>query len=110
MNWKNLTAFADTTLIPTKETFANNALILKDVKSRYIDLVNKRRHETIRVHGTNTPFLGIWGKDSVPFVCVEPWYGVGDDLVTDQRLEGKVGVQVLGEGGTFRFAFGVEIL
>lgn len=110
VNWKNLSAFEDQVIVPTQETFANDALILKDVKSRYIDLVNHRRHETIRVHGTNTPFLGIWGKESVPFICIEPWYGVGDDLLSDQKLEGKIGIQVLASGSTFRFAYGVEIL
>jgi len=110
VNWKNLTALTDPILNPARETFANDALILKDVKSRHIDLVNKRRHETIRVHGTNTPFLGIWGKESVPFVCIEPWYGVGDDLLTDQKLEGKIGIQTLGEGGSFRFAYGIELI
>lgn len=110
VNWKNLTAFADTTIIPDKNTFAKDALILKDVKSRFIDLVNKRRHETIRVSGVNTPFLGIWGKESVPFICIEPWYGVSDDGLTDQSLEGKTGIQVLAEGGTFRFNYSIEML
>jgi len=110
VNWKNLTAFNDAVLIPDKNTFINDALILKDVKSRYIDLVNKRRHETIRVTGTNTPFLGIWGKESVPFICIEPWYGVADSVGTDQRLENKVGVQVLAEGNTFKFSYAIEML
>lgn len=109
-NWKNLTAFNEAFITPTKETFAIDALILKDVKSRYIDLVNKKRHETIRVSGTNTPYLGIWGKESVPFICIEPWYGVGDEMLTDQSLENKIGIQTLAEGGTFRFSYSIEML
>jgi galactose mutarotase-like enzyme len=110
INWKNLTAFESNVLIPTKNLFANDALILKDVKSSHIDLINHKRHETIRIHGTNTPFLGLWGKDSVPFICIEPWYGVGDDTDHDQNLETKKGIQTLAMGGTFKFSYSIEIL
>lgn len=110
INFKNLTALNDSKIVPDTNTFVKDALILKDVKSHYIDLVNTRRHETIRVHGTNTPFLGIWGKADVPFICIEPWYGVGDDLSTDQSLENKIGIQTLAEGGTFKFSYGIEMI
>ena len=110
VNWSHLNALSGNKIIPDKTTFEKDALIFKDVKSHYIDLINKRRHETIRVIGTNTPYLGIWGKESVPFICIEPWYGVSDDLLSDQRLENKVGIQVLAEGSTFKFSYAIEML
>ncbi len=109
VNWKQLTAVTSEVLIPTKELFSKDALIFKDAKSKYVDLVNQKRQETIRVHGTNTPYLGIWGKDSVPFICIEPWYGVSDDEAHDQNLETKKGIQTLAMGGVFRFSYSMEI-
>jgi galactose mutarotase-like enzyme len=110
VNWRNLTVFPDNKIIPDQTTFKKDALILKEVKSRYIDLVNKKRHETIRVSGTDTPYLGIWGKEAVPFICIEPWFGVSDDLLADGNLERKKGIQVLAEGGTFQFSYAIEML
>lgn len=110
VNWKQLNAFASNELLPTSELFSKDALIFKDLKSKYIDLVDMKRHETIRVHGTNTPYLGLWGKASVPFVCIEPWYGVSDDIDHDQNIETKKGIQLLSPGGTFRYSYAIEIL
>lgn len=110
VNWKQLNAVTSNELVPSTELFSKDALIFKDLKSKYVDLINKKRIETIRVHGTNTPYLGVWGKGSVPFVCIEPWYGVSDDIDHDQNLETKTGIQVLSPGGTFRFSYAIEIL
>lgn len=110
VNWKQLNAFSESIIVPDEATFAKDALILKDVKSRYIDLVNKRLHETIRIHGTNTPYLGLWGKEAVPFICIEPWYGVSDDLLADGNFESKVGIQTLAEGSTFKFSYAIEMI
>lgn len=110
VNWKQLNALASNVIVPTKELFSKDALIFKDVKSKYVDLVNEKSHETIRLHGCNTPYFGIWAKDSVPFICLEPWYGVSDDAFHDQNLETKKGIQTLAMGGTFKFSYAIEIL
>ncbi len=110
VNWKQLNALPSNVLVPTKELFSKDALIFKDVKSRYIDLVDLNRHETIRLHGCNTPYFGIWAKDSLPFICLEPWYGVSDDAFHDQNFETKKGIQTLAMGGTFKFSYAIEIL
>lgn len=109
VNWKELHAFESNIIVPDKNTFAKDALILKNVKSSFIDLANIRRHEVLRVSGTNTPFLGIWGKETVPFICIEPWYGVSDEAGHDGNLEHKLGIQTLAAGSTFKFGFGVEM-
>jgi galactose mutarotase-like enzyme len=110
VNWKQLTAINTQNIIPDSVLFSKDALIFKDVKSNYIDLINHKKHETIRVHGTNTPYLGIWAKDHVPFICIEPWYGVSDEVGHDQKLETKKGIQTLAAGGTFKFQYSIEIM
>ena len=109
VDWKNLTGLSSEALIPTKELFTQDALIFKDVKSTYVDLINIPRNETIRIHGSHTPYFGIWGKDSIPFICLEPWYGVSDDAHHDQNLETKEGIQVLAMGAEFKFTYSVEL-
>jgi galactose mutarotase-like enzyme len=110
VNWKQLKNLDSDTLVPDRELFSKDALVFKNVKSKYIDLVDHKRHEVIRVNGTNTPYLGIWAKDSVPFICIEPWFGVSDDADHDKNLETKKGIQTLAMGKTFNFSFSIELM
>lgn len=110
VNWKQMNPFATNQIIPTAKLFANDALIFKDLKSRYVDLINHKRHEVIRLNGINTPYFAIWGKESVPFICLEPWFGVSDDEAHGQSLEAKVGIQKLLMGASFNFSYEIELL
>lgn len=109
VDWSLARKLETNKLSVTPQLFDNDALIFRNLKSSYIDLVDNKRHETLRVHGTNTPFLGIWGKDTIPFVCIEPWYGVSDDAKHGQDLELKNGIQVLKEGKDFTFSYSIEL-
>ncbi len=91
----------------TKEIFEPDALILSDIKS-----------EKLRIKGDNEveftfgkcPFLGIWAKPGAPYVCIEPWYGVNDGREVKKDISEKRGIERLGEGETFEFAWTVEII
>ena len=109
VDWNKINPLKESVLIPNQNLFLNDALIFKNLKSNYIDLVDQKRHEIIRVNCTGAPFLGIWGKDSVPFVCIEPWYGVSDSVDHDQKLESKNGIQSLPMGETFHFNYSIEL-
>lgn len=110
VNWNNLNPLSSNILIPSEELFLKETLIFKDLKSKYIDLVDNKRHETIRMHGVNTPYFGIWAKGTIPFICLEPWYGVSDDASHDQNLETKNGIQKLGVGETFEYSYALELM
>ena len=91
----------------TKEIFEPDALILSDIKS-----------EKLRIKGENEieftfgkcPFLGIWAKPGAPYVCIEPWYGVNDGREVKNDISEKRGIEHLGEGETFEFAWTAEII
>nr|BDT26837.1 aldose 1-epimerase family protein [Bacteriovorax sp. HI3] len=91
-----------------KGLFADDALIFKKVKSKFVELIDKKRNEIIRVH-SHTPFLGVWGKGDVPFVCIEPWYGVCDSVDSDKNFETKNGLITLGAGEIFGFSYSIEM-
>lgn len=110
VNWKERNVLESEILIPTWELFSKDALIFKELKSQYIDLIDRKRHEVIRMTGTNTPYLGIWAKGPVPFVCIEPWYGVSDEAGHNQNFEVKKGIQTLAAGKTFDFSYSIELL
>lgn len=108
INWKHPFELREQKLKVTPELFKDDALIFKKLKSKYIELVDTKRHEVIRVY-SNTPYWGIWAKDKVPFVCLEPWYGVGDDMDHDKNLETKTGIVTLPEGELFGFSYTLEM-
>ena len=35
---------------------------------------------------------GLWSAKDAPFVCLEPWWGIADDVHTDGKIEHKVGI------------------
>lgn len=109
VNWKKMNPLKSSVFMLNQKIFSNDALIFKDLKSNYVDLIDQRRHETIRVSCSEAPFLGIWAKDTIPFVCIEPWFGVGDAVDHDQKLESKNGIKSLPIGETFHFNYSIEL-
>lgn len=93
----------------TAELFSGDALIFKNIKSRYIELANKKLGEKIRVH-SDAPYWGIWGKGDVPFVCIEPWYGVADVSGHNKNLNNKEGILKIAKGEVFEFSYSIEYL
>lgn len=108
VNWKDPKPFKSKKIIPTKELFKDDALIFKKVKSKYIDLIDHKRNEMIRVQ-SSAPYWGIWGKDHVPFICLEPWFGVGDSLESTKDFLQKEGTISLDQDEIFGFSYSIEM-
>lgn len=108
VNWSRSLDFNSDFLKVEKNLFQDDALIFKKLKSKYVDLVDTKRKEVIRVQA-NTPYWGIWAKGDVPFVCLEPWHGVSDSADTDKNIETKNGIITLGEGEVFGFSYSIEM-
>ena len=61
-------------------TFNNDAIIVKGMKSNKISLKNKRLNKTeFTVDFTGFPYLAIWGKPKAPFICISPWMSTPDN-------------------------------
>ena len=110
VNWKKQIPMSSQSIKLTRELFKDDALIFKDLNSSYIDLVNHKHNERVRIHKGSAPYFGIWGKGDVPFVCLEPWWGVSDDNSHDGNLESKKGIIKLAEGKTKKFSFAIEMI
>ncbi len=108
VNWNRPYDFNSDILKIDKALFASDALIFKKLKSRYVDLIDTKRKEIIRFQA-NASHWGIWAKGDVPFVCIEPWFGVADSAEHDKNLETKNGIITLGEGEVFGFSYSIEM-
>lgn len=69
-------------------TFDNDALIIKNVRSRVIYL--KTENKTILSFDfKDFPYLGIWSKPGASFVCIEPWFNTADKVSSNGIFEEK---------------------
>lgn len=91
------------------DLFTKDALIFRNINSKFVDLKNKQTGEVIRVH-SDAPYWGIWGKGNVPFVCIEPWYGVADIVGHDKKLAHKEGMIRLEQKKSFVFSYSLEFM
>jgi galactose mutarotase-like enzyme len=101
--------FKGKNLILSKNIFKNDALIFKELKSGYVDLINNVKKQGIRLSSNYFNYLGIWGKGDVPFVCLEPWCGVTDVVGHDKQFSKKEGIVKLQEGNEFVFSYSIEM-
>lgn len=85
----------------TEELFADDALVFKNLKSTSVKLKSKRTENGLDFNFIGFPYLGIWKKPGAHFICIEPWFGVADDVNTDQEFSTKEGVLMLEAGEKF---------
>ncbi|MSQ80068.1 MAG: aldose 1-epimerase family protein [Flavobacteriaceae bacterium] len=88
--------------------FATDALIFKNLKSRWVKIVNELTGQSVKVSIEGWPWLGIWTKPNAPFLCIEPWQGVTDSIDSLGNFEAKDGVVKLLPGEFWRAGFEVR--
>lgn len=76
----------------TGSLFDDDALIFKHLKSREVTLRHQSKGAILSVQFEDFEYLGIWAKPDAPFVCIEPWLGIGDSSDSNQQFEEKEGL------------------
>lgn len=95
-------------VIALKHTlFDPDAIILKGLTSKYVDLKSKKHPQFTRFYFSDFEILAIWSKlaEDTPFVCLEPWNGIQKNFVADHE---KMGVLVLKEKETYQVSYKME--
>lgn len=96
------------TLALSPQLFEQGALIFKDLKSKQIEFVSRKRGRHFSFSFPDFPYLGIWTKPGAPFVCLEPWQGIADCTTTTQNLTEKEGVVALEAGCKWQGAYSID--
>jgi galactose mutarotase-like enzyme len=100
---------AGRSLMTTRPLFAEDALVLKGLKSSRIALRQKDSGSALSMEFPGFPYFGLWSAPGAPFVCLEPWCGVADSVTATGRLEDKEGINRLDAGGVFQRSFAVTV-
>ncbi len=107
---KSKPVFNNSNTIPLKhDLFNEDALILKDLKSKSVTLKSSKSGAILSVNYQDFPYLGIWAKPNGNYVCIEPWLGIADSETTNQNLKEKEGIIALDANKTFKATYNIEI-
>ena len=82
-------------LVLSNSMFAEDAWIIKNLKSTNVLLCNNYNDFKIGLKFNNFTFFGIWSLVGNPFICLEPWCGINDKADSSEELKDKEGVNVL---------------
>lgn len=93
----------------THDLFANDALVLKHMKSRQVTIKSHKHNESLSVQFPHFQYLGIWAKTNADFVCIEPWLGHTDTAGQHVEFKDKEGVQKLVHGHVFDASYYISI-
>ena len=89
--------------------FIEDALIFKNLKSSYVDIVSKNHNKKIRFHFSDFEILAIWSKtnEHVNLLCLEPWNGIQKEFVKEH---GKMGVLEINPHDTSCYSYQIEVI
>jgi galactose mutarotase-like enzyme len=100
----------DTNNLPlTKELFSADALVFKGLSSSSVSLKSDKTSHGLHFDFTGFPYLGIWAANMADFVCIEPWCGIADSVLSQQLLTEKEGIIKLERGGRFERTWSLEV-
>lgn len=92
------------------ELFKNNAIIMKDIKSKYIVLKSRKNPTELKFSFDEFPVLAIWSPKTLsPFVCFEPWGSHSDYDDFNGEFREREGTITLEKGSEFNKKFTIEI-
>ena len=84
------------------ELFYEDAIVLKNMISNTITLGCDKHGHGFDFIFNDFPFFGIWAAKDAPFVCLEPWCGIADNVLHDYQLVNKEGIETLSPGHTWQ--------
>lgn len=83
------------------ELFTTDAIFLSGHKSRKNTLIGTKSKKGVEVCFPDFPMLGIWTRPDGRYICIEPWYGIGDSIDHNGELTEKEGIIRMEAGKTF---------
>ena len=93
----------------TKDSFKNDAIIMKGLTSHKISLKKKSGNKTLlTMDFEGFPYLAVWSKPGAPFICIEPWQTTADTVKSTGVFAHKTDIITLAPKKEFECKFTVE--
>ena len=92
-----------------EDTFDNDAVIMKNIKSNKVVLQNHETNQKIlEFDFTGFPYLALWSKKGAPFVCIEPWQNTADRIDSIQIYKNKENIIKLKKDKEFECKYSIK--
>lgn len=92
-----------------ENTFDNDAVIMKNIKSNKVVLQNHETNQKIlEFDFTGFPYLALWSKKGAPFVCIEPWQNTADRIDSTQIYKDKENIIELKKDKDFECKYSIK--
>lgn len=85
-----------------------DAIVVSGLNSERISLKSNKSSHGLHFDYKNYPWFGIWSKPG-PFVCLEPWMGVADDIHSTGDFTKKESIQFLKPQAEASFTYSIEL-
>lgn len=96
----------DNKLPLSPSVFDKDALVFENNQINKISLCSKTSAHKIIMECENWPYFGIWSKKGCDkFVCLEPWFGIADNINSTKNFSDKNGLIHLSGGEEFKASF-----
>lgn len=93
------------------ELFAEDAVILDELRSRSVSMCGKNHGKGVRVDFRDFPYLVLWSSPNEgPFLAIEPWSGLSTCSDEDDCFEEKRNIQKAGAGSSRQYSYSISIL
>lgn len=95
----------------TRDFFKDDAVILDlDHQETTLMLSSDLDDHGVAMTIENAPYVGTWSPypADAPFVCLEPWWGIADNVATDGQLSHKMGINRLAANQTFNAQYEIK--
>ena len=98
-----------TKILLNKNSFNNDALIMKGITSKRISLKRKDTDKKLlTLDFTGFPYLAIWSKPNAPFLCIEPWKNTADTVKTSGIFAEKTDIIILKPNESYECKYTIE--
>ena len=85
-----------------------DAIVVSGLNSERISLKSNKSAHGLHFDYKNYPWFGIWSKPG-PFVCLEPWMGVADDIHSTGDFTEKESIQKLKPQNEVQYSYSMEV-
>jgi galactose mutarotase-like enzyme len=89
--------------------FRDDVVIFDEVRSRSVTY-GADTGPRIRVSYPDAHYLGLWTKPGAPFICIEPWIGIADEVGFSGDFREKLGVFTLAPDATRSLTMEIALL
>ena len=82
-------------------------IMLEGFNSPYVQLTNGKHGVEVSCAGYR--WIAFWTKPNAPFVCLEPWHGLGDRKPNNLPFDKRPGTMSLAGGHTYTTSYSIRI-